>query len=29
MQFKTSGTEIDQSLDGGLKPKSTNSWGQS
>ena len=27
MQFKRSGTEMDQSLDGGLKPKNTNSWG--
>jgi len=25
MQFKTSGTEINQPLDGGRKPKSTNS----
>jgi len=27
MQFKRPGTEMDQPLDGGLKPKYTNSWG--
>jgi len=26
MQFKTSGTEIDQPLDGVLKPKFNNNW---
>jgi len=27
MQFKRSGTGMDQSLDGGPKPKNTDSWG--
>jgi len=27
MQFKRSETEMDQLLDGGLKPKNTDSWG--